>query len=319
MKKFIVLIALVFVIFAAFTGCAKEVKNDTPTKIATLAGPSGMGLINLMDDSAMYEVTVYTTPDQVTPLIISGEVDIATVPSNLAAVLYAKTNKEVTILSSNTLGVLYIVENGDSVKTIADLRGKTLYVSGQGASPEYVIDDVLMKNGLTPGVDVQIEFVATHADLANMVVAGDAPIAMLPEPFVSTVIAKNSNVKSKISLNDEWQKIYGEGNGLPLTATIVRNSYLAENPDRVTQFMQDYSASVEYVNTNTTQAAQKIVDKGIVGAVPIAQAAIPRCGICFVSGQDCKSQFSEYFNVLFEGNPESVGGALPDDAIYYIP
>jgi len=313
---FLVITSLTIFLFA---GCTKK-QTAEPLQAATLAGPSGMGLIKMIDSAdTAYNITVYTAPDQITPKILNGEVDIATIPSNLAAVLYAKTNGAVSILASNTMGVLYLVENGGTVNSIADLEGKKIYSSGQGASPEFVFNEILSRYDLTPGENVEIEYVANHSDLANMILSGTAQIAVLPEPFVSAVTLQNPNIVSKISLNHEWEQIFGEGMGLALTATVVRNDYLQQNPKLVKQFMKDYADSVKFVNSDTDQAALLMAEHKIVASDKIALQAIPRSGISFVTGEECRDMFRKYFQVLYEGNPQSVGGALPDDAIYYIP
>ncbi len=213
------------------------------------------------------------------------------------------------------MGVLYILENGDTVNSIADLEGKTLYATGQGATPEYVLQKILDENGLT---GVEITFMGAHADLANAMAAGDVDIALLPEPFVSTVLAKNSDVKVKIDINEEWQKIYGEDAGMPMGVSVVSSEF-AENAAAMEKLIADYSDSVEYVVSDPEAASEDIEAQGIVGSKTIAASAIPRCGISFITGENCKSILEDYFSVMYESNPDSLGGKIPDDNFYYLP
>ena len=288
--------------------------EDNPLTVATLAGPTGMGMIQLFDNPA-YEVGLLTSPDQITPKVISGEVSVATIPSNLAAVLYNKMQGGIKIVSVSTMGVLYIVENGDTVNSIEDLAGKTLYATGQGATPEYALNKILKENGLE---DVTVEYMGAHADLANAVAAGDVSLALLPEPFVSSVLAQNTDVTVKLDINEEWRKIFGEDAGMPMGVTIVSDA-LASDTASMSQLIADYTASVDYVLAETDRAAADIAAKQIVGAEAVAKAAIPRCGISFITGKECKAILDDYFQVMFDSNPQSVGGTIPDDGIYYLP
>ena len=317
MKKLLFTLLALIVLAAGAAGCAGNapaISEENPVSVATLAGPTGMGMIQMFDNAA-YDIRLYTSPDQISPKIINGEAAIAAVPSNLAAVLYNKTEGAIQVAAVNTMGVLYILENGDTVSSIADLAGKTVYATGQGATPEYVLNKILAENGLD---DVTVEYMGAHADLANAMAAGDVTLALLPEPFVSVVLAGNSDVAVKIDINEEWQKIYGEEAGIPMGVTVVSTA-MAENKAAMDQLFIDNSASVEYVVSDIENASQDIADKGIVGSAGIAASAIPRCGISFVTGEACKAMLQDYFDVMFESNPKSVGGALPDDDFYYMP
>lgn len=298
----------------AAESAAPSFDESNPTAVATLAGPTGMGMIQMFENPA-YDISLQASPDEITPKIISGEVSVATIPSNLAAVLYNKMQGGISIVAVNTMGVLYILENGDTVNSVEELAGKTIYATGQGSTPEYALNKILAANGLE---DVTVEYMGAHADLANAMAAGEVKLALLPEPFVSTVLAKNADVKVKVDINAEWQKIFGEDAGMPMGVTVVSNKF-AENKADMDKLIADYSASVSYVTTDPGAAAEDIVAKGIVGAAPVAKAAIPRCGISFITGEACKAILDDYFAVMFESNPDSLGGAIPDDAIFYMP
>lgn len=322
MKKILLIVLAALMAATLFSACATPASNGgspvlndgSPVKVATLAGPTGMGVIKLLSSSA-YDVTLLANPDEISPKIINGEVDVATIPSNLAAVIYNKTKGGIRTVAVNTMGVLYILENGDTVNSVADLAGKTIYATGQGSSPEYVLNKILDANGLK---NVTVQFMGAHADLANAMAAGSVNLALLPEPFVSTVLAKNSDVKVKIDINKEWKSIFGEGAGIPMGVTVVSRKFVQDKA-AVDKLMAELKESAEYVASDMSSAASDIAQAGIVGSKEIAESAIPRCGISFITGADCKAMLEDYFDVMFESNPKSLGGALPDDDFYYMP
>ena len=314
MKKITILIVALLLVLSALAGCAGVSPSADPVSVATMAGPAGIGMISLFSNSD-YDVSLFTAPEQLSPKIINGEVDVAAVPGNLAAVLYNKMEGGLRIIGVNTMGVLYILENGDSIHSLSDLAGKTIYATGQGATPEYVLEKVLAENGLA---DVNVEYMAVHADLANALAAGEVSIALLPEPFVSTVLAKNSDVSVKIDINQEWQAIFGPGTGIPMGVTVVSEAF-AQDDAAMSRLIEDYSASVAFVNSDIDAAAAAIADQKIVPSAAIAAAAIPRCEISLITGQQCKDILSDYFEVMLQSDPKSIGGALPDDDIYYMP
>ncbi len=307
MKKLLAMLTAAILLLAM--GCAKA--PSQPVNIAALKGPTGMGISFMMDDIERYNIELQDAPDVVVGKFVSGEIDIAAVPINLAAILYNKTGGNVVMLNLDTLGVLYIVENGDSVHSLSDLAGKTVYASGEGASPQYVMDYLLAQNGLTDQVDV--EYVGEHTALAAMVASGEAEIALLPEPFVSAVTVKNPDTRVALDLNEAWES--ASGTKLVIGVYIVSRTFYNEHPSQVENFLKDYAASVELVNTSA-DAAQKIADLGIVGSAEIAERAIPRSYVVSITGDEMKSAASAMLDVLFAANPASVGGALPGDDLY---
>ena len=307
MKKLLAILTLAVMLFAL--GCAKAPAE--PVNVAALKGPTGMGISYMMDDKTKYNVELQDAPDVVVGKFVNGEIDIAAVPLNLAAVLYNKTEGNVVLLNLDTLGVLYIVENGNTVNSIADLAGKTIYASGEGATPQYVLDYLLAQNGLTDKVTVK--YVGEHTALAAMVASGEAQIALLPEPFVSAVTVKNPDVRVALDLNSAWEE--ASGTKLVMGVYIASRTFYNEHPDQVKAFLADYAASVEKVNTSA-DAAQKIADLGIVGSAAIATQAIPRSYIVSITGDEAKTAASAVLNVLFTANPKSVGGKLPGDDLY---
>ena len=299
---------------------------ETQVNVTALKGPTAMGMVKLMDeaesgavDGNVYAFTVAAAIDEVTPKIVKGETDIAAVPANLASVLYQNTKGEVQVLAVNTLGVIYIVESGDSVKSVEDLRGKTIYASGKGATPEYALNYILSENGIDPTKDVTIEWKSEHTECLAALLAEDNAIAMLPQPFVTTAQMKSDRIQVRLDLTAEWDAVQQDSDApsqLITGALVVRRQFAQENPEAVEAFLKSYAESVEYVNANVEEAAQLVGKYEIVPAA-VAQKAIPACNIVCITGADMQQKLSGYLNVLFEQNPKAVGGALPADDFYY--
>ncbi len=304
------------------TGALAE---DSVTVMA-LKGPTAMGMVSFMNEvdqgeitEENYEFQIAASPDEVSPAIVQGTVDIAAVPANLASVLYQKTDGGVQVLSINTLGVLYLVGNGDTIQDISELKGKTIYASGKGATPEYALNYILKENGLIPGEDVQIEWKSEHTECVAALTEHPDEIALLPQPFVTTAQSKNSSLQVVLDLTDEWDKIQEKNNGnssLVTGVTIVRTEFAQEHPEVLKDFMEHYEESVSFVNSNTEEAARLIGGYDIVPE-EIAKKALPECNIVCIDGNEMKEKLSGYLAVLEQENPQAVGGALPADEFYY--
>lgn len=305
----------------------------TNVRVTALKGPTAMGMVKLMEDAeagalhgnndtlSKYEFTIAASIDEVTPKLIQGGTDIAAVPANLAAVLYNTTNAEIQVLAVNTLGVLYIVDTGDSVHSPEDLKGKTIYASGKGATPEYALNYILSANGIDPEKDVTIEWKTEHSEcVAALAAAQDqGGIALLPQPFVTTAQSKNDKIRIALDLTEEWEKLQQDKenpSALITGALVARTDFIKENPEAVKAFMDDYKSSVEYVNADISEASQLIEKYDIVPAA-VAQKALPYCNIVFIEGSELKDKLSGYLSVLMEQNPKSVGGVMPTDDFYY--
>ena len=294
--------------------------------VMALKGPTAMGMVKFMDDadkgeidSENYTFSIAASADEVTPKLVQGETDIAAVPANLASVLYQKTNGGEEVLAVNTLGVLYIVENGESVQSVADLKGKTIYASGKGSTPEYALDYILSSNGIDPEKDVTIEWKSEHSECVAAITSQENGIAMLPQPFVTTAETKNPSIRTALDLTEEWDKVQQnetQKSALITGVVVARSEFVDNNPDAVKDFMTRYEESVDYVNGNVEDAAQLVGNYDIVTA-EVAQKALPECNIVFISGDEMKEQLSGYLAVLKEQNPESVGGDVPGDDFYY--
>lgn len=316
MKRIVAMITAAVMLFslAAFAACSKK-QDDTEIRIAALKGPTGMGMVKLADKQNYpnYTVSIEASPDALNPRIISGEVDVAAVPVNLASVLYNKLDGDISVLAVSTLVVLYVVEAGSEVNSVADLAGKTVYATGQGATPEYILNYLLDKNGVAGSVEVN--YVGEHAALATMLADGSAEIGMLPEPNVTSTLAGNDNLRIALNLTEEWNKVCSTE--LVQGVVIARKSFVNEHPEAIEQFLREYEKSSAFVNENIDEAAKLIVDAGILGNVEIAKKAIPNCNISFSKGEAMHKAVEGMLTVLFEANPKSIGGKLPDKDFYY--
>ena len=319
MKKTALLI-LALVLAFSVSGCSEnkaEIGNE-PINVTMLKGPTGIGAVKLMEESEKnetdgnYNINVSAAADDAMAKIISGEVDIAAVPTNIAPLIYNKTNGNIAVLAVNTLGVLYIVENGDSIHTIKDLEGKTIYSSGQGAVPEYVLNYLLEKNNVE---NVNIVYMTEHAEVAAALADGRADIALLPEPNVTAVIMKNSEIRIAVDVNDEWKKT--NGSELAMGCIVAGKEFIDENKEAVDIFLKEYSESIDYVNNNVSEAAELVEKYGIMASSDAAVKAIQNCNIVYKEKDEMKTMLEAFYDVLYKANPKSVGGEIPDTELYY--
>ena len=284
-------------------------------KVGMLKGPTGMGAAWLMDQSEQgltlnsYEFTVAGAPDELTGQLIQGGLDIAALPTNAISSLYNKTEGKIVCLGVNTLGVLYILENGESISSIKDLDGKTILASGKGSTAESVLVHLIAKNGI--GAD--IHFASEHTEAATLAMTGEYDIVMLPEPFVTNVIGKSENFRVALNLSEEWNNLTGEV--LTMGGIAVRKEFLEQNPEAVAEFVKDYGMSIEFTNANPSEAAA-LIEKYEIAAAAVAEKAIPRCNIVWLYGEEYKTVLKNFLSVLHEGNPTSVGGAMPGEDFY---
>ena len=264
-----------------------------------------------------YEVTLGSDPaNDIVPRLTNGELDIAAIPTNLAATLYNRTDGGIKLLALNTLGVLHILENGDTVNSLADLEGRTLYATGQGSNPEYVLNYLLEANGLDPAADVDIQWLASEELTARMA-SGDIDLCMLPVPAATTVMMQNSDVRDAIDLNDAWTESGAQGT-FTMGCLVARTEWLEDNSELVPGILEEYAASIDYANSNPEEAAALIEQYGIVPKAAVAQAAIPQANMVCIPGEDMKG-IADYYQVLFDADPTSIGGAIPGEDFYYIP
>ena len=288
-------------------------------RVASLKGPTTMGMVRMIKDdeqTGAYEFTVAGAADEVVPLLVKGDVDIALIPANLAAVLYGRTEGKVGVKAINTLGVLYIVEAGDSIHSVGDLKGKTICATGKGTTPEYALRTVLTAAGMDPEKDVTIEYKSEATEAAAALAAGQATVAMLPQPFVTAALAQNEGLRVALSLTEAWDQVMTDGSALVTGVVAVRRDFAQSNPEALEAFMEAYRASTAFVNENPEEASEWIADLGIVAKAGIALKAIPACNIVCIEGEEMQSKLSGYLNALYNQDPASVGGALPLDDFY---
>ncbi len=303
-----------------------EMADPIDVNVMALKGPTAMGMVEFMNEADSgtitdnnYHFNITAATDEVSAALAQGTTDIAAVPANLASVLYNNTEGGVQVLAINTLGVLYIVESGDTVHSVEDLRGKTIYASGKGNTPEAALNYVLTQNGIDPSTDVTIEWKSEQAECLSALMAEENAIAMLPQPFVTTAQAQSENLRVALDLTEEWDALQADSetpSTLVTGVVVARTTFVEEHPEVVSAFLDHYQESVDYVNSNVEEAAQLVGQYEIVTA-EVAQKALPECNIVFIEGDEMKEKLSGYLSVLFEQNPQSVGGALPDDAFYF--
>ena len=319
----------------------EEEEAPVTMRVAAMTGPTGMGLVKLMSQAGAplaegaemsaismaaledagtregeYAFTLAGTADEISPLLIKGELDAACVPANLASVLYSKTEGEIVTLGINTLGVLYVVDKGDSIQSLADLKGKTIVSAGKGSVPEYGLRYLLAQNGIDPDRDLTIEWKSEQAECVAALASGVAEIAVMPQPYVTVAQSKVEGLRIAVSLTEEWAKL-DNGSAMLTGVVVARKSFIEEYPAKTAAFMEDYAASVEWVNANVSDAASLVGAYGIVAA-GVAEKALPYCNIVCITGGEMKDMLSGYLAALAEQAPQAVGGAVPADDFYFV-
>ena len=320
----IVLVIIGGAIWAAIsTGSGKGAEEAVTIRVGSMKGPTSMGLLYTMEDAEAgktennYQFQVVTAADELLPLMIKGEMDIALVPANVASVLYNKTEGGICVIDINTLGVLYMVSGDTNLQSIADLQGKTIYLTGKGTTPDYVLQYILSQNGLS-AQDCTLEYKSEATEVAALLAEDPDAIGLLPQPFVTAACAQNEALSIIFDMNEEWEKVQGEGGSRMVTGvTVVRKEFLEENENAVKTFLAEHEASAAAINADPAGGATLVVEAGIVAKEPIAQKAIPFCHIVSITGEDMKQALSGYLQVLYDQSPEAVGGSLPGDDFYY--
>lgn len=314
MKKILALF-LAAVMLICMAACSKNEKTGVTVNIGVLKGPTGMGAAWLMDQNEQglsansYNFTIAGAPDVLTGQLISGDMDMAALPTNAISTLYNKTEGKITVLGVNALGVLYVLENGDRINSVADLEGKTILASGQGSTAEYVLNYILEQNG----VSAEIFWASEHSEAATLALSGEYDIVMLPEPFVTTVTTKNGSFRVALDLTREWEAL--GGGELTMGGIAVRTEFLEAHPDAVKAFVKEYANSVAFTNAQPADAA-KLIAKYEIAAEEIAKNAIPRCNIVWLHGENYKAKLENFLGVVYEANPAGIGGKMPGDDFY---
>lgn len=327
MKSFITKIKVCIIVVSVFltlTGCSESAAKTSEVKIniGSLKGPTTIGILNLMEqcekdgENSQYTFTMATTADELLPKMISKELDIALIPANVASILYNKTNGGIVVLDINTLGVLYAVSADTDIKDIADLRGKDIFVTNKGTTPDYCLQFLLEANGI--GLDeVNIEYKSEAAEVAALLAENDDAVGILPQPFVTVATAKSEKLKSVINLSDAWDKAAEGSSRLVTGVTVVRKDFLLENKEAVELFMERQKESVNLAVTDLDTTAELIAEKGIIEKPEIAKKALPACNIVYIDKNDMKSALQGYIEALAQKDIKSVGGKIPDEDFYY--
>ncbi len=319
--KILALMLATLMVILPLASCSKP-DSSLEMKIYFLNGTTALGASKLICDAKSgnvdmnYKIEVFPSADSITGAIVSGECVIAALPTNAAANLYKKSEGKVQLLAVNTLGVLYLLSNGEDVTDFASLKGKTIYLPGAGSNPEYITAALLKANGLSEGEVILDTTTYPSPDaLATAVGAGEAKLAVLPEPKVTVVMQSNQNVKVAMNFTEKWEAVYGE-NTLAQGCLVVNTAFAKEHPNEVSKFLDDYKASVEYISSGSDDAINTIVEAGILPNAPIAKKALPNCNICFIEGKAMKDSVSVFYEKLYQSNNKSIA-AIPDDNFYY--
>lgn len=326
--------ALIFsLMMLLVTGCSSNQTSPSPqagtpvveevvVNIAVITGPTALGMIKLIDeepslgDNVTTHYEIVLSPDILVSKLLSGEFDIAALPTNLAATLYNK-GAGYQLLAMNTWGVLYIVSTDTSISSWDDLKGRTINTFGRGATPDVVLRYLLSANSIDPDKDVTIDYsIPQQTGLASAMIAGKVDTALLPEPLVTMVTTKNSDLKIVIDLQSEWEKIHGADIPMAQGSLVVRKEFAEKNPEIVAAFLTLYEESISWVNTNPEQAGV-LVEKHIGIPAKIAEKAIPRSNIRFMTAMDARQPVERYLEVLYNFSPRTVGGKMPDEGFYY--
>ncbi len=300
-----------------------EPAEPVTVRVGALKGPTAMGLVGLLEKSAAgltgnhYELTLAGSADELTPLLVKGELDVIAAPVNLGAVLYQNTEGSVLLAAVNTLGVVYIVENdGEEVRTIEDLAGKTVYATGKGSTPEYSLRYLLKQHGIDADTDLTIEWKSEPNEVVALMKQEGHAIAMMPQPYVTVAGTQLENLRVAVNLTEVWDEL-DNGSAMITAGLLVRKAFADENPEALRTMLAEYAESVDFVNGNVDEAAELMEKYDIIKA-GVAKKAIPYCSLVCITGGEMKGMTEGYFGVLFEQNPKAVGGALPGEDFYLI-
>lgn len=323
MKKILTVLILLFSVVFVFAQPVDEKSEEkTVIRVASLKGPTAMGLVKLMEDASVepetlknnYEFTIESAPDMIVPLLAKNDVDIASIPANLASILYNNTGK-VRVIAVNTLGVLYLVgDKSLSINSVEDLRNKTIYSAGKGSTPQYALEAILKGYNLVDGKDCYIEWKSEHSECVASLKNDKDALALLPQPFATAALMQNDNLSLCADLNELWKDL----TGVPLITgcTVVTTSFLEKNKSAVDSFLAEYKKSADWVNSNIEEASLLIEKNDIIKA-QIAKKAIDKCNIVVWTGDEMKNSLSIYLDALYNENPKSVGGSVPSEEFYY--
>lgn len=302
-----------------------DTDNNGPLRIGSLKGPTSMGLVHLMEQAekgeaqGAYDFQMVTAADELLGSILSGELDIALLPANMSSILFNKTDHNINVLNINTLGVLYVVSADESIKTAADLKGKTICLTGKGTTPDYALQYILKGSGLS-AEDVTLEYKSEAAEVAAILKEKPESVGLLPQPFVTVAMTQNDSLKMVLDLTKEWEAAAGENGGSLVTGvTVCSSGLLKSRAEELSVFLSEQKESALFANENVSEAAELVAKFGILEKAPVAQKAIPYSSITYIDGEEMKAKLSGYLQALYDMDPKSVGGKLPTEDFYYLP
>ena len=322
-RKMLILAVMAVLLLGALAGCGQR-EEPAAVRVGGLKGPTSMGLVFLREQAQSgqaaqeYEFTMAVAADELLPLMIKGELDIALIPANVASVLYNKTEGGVSVIDINTLGVLYLVSGDNTIDSMESLRGRTVYLTGKGTTPDYVLQYLLRANGIDPS-ECTLEYRSEATEVAALLAEQPQAAGLLPQPFVTVACAQNEELDVVLDMNQQWNLAQGEGSSMVTGVTVVRNAFLQEHPGAVQSFLEEHAASVRAIQEDPDKGAQLVVAAEIITKEPIARKAIPQCNITYIDGEEMRQALSGYLQVLFEQDPASVGGKVPGEEFYYVP
>ncbi len=325
-NKYISCIAVFLMICCIFSGCRISESNDYNTQnekinVAVLKGPTGIGMLKLMQNSednsakTINSISLYNEPSEIAAKLSNNEIDIAALPTNMAASLYAKTNHSIKMLNVNTLGTLYVVSTNENINSFEKLKGNKLYMAGKGSTPEYVLQYLLEKNNISKD-DVNIEYKSNHSEVLTLLLAGQIETAVLPEPFATQAVMYGENISKVLDINEEWEKISDNGSILAMGCLVARNEFIENNKEALNDFLSDYEGSVSFANSDIESTAV-LADKYGIMPYDVAKLSIPSCGMVYITSDNMINKTDEFFKVLYGYDPKSIGGVLPDKEFYY--
>ena len=308
-----------FLLAIASLSCAAAQQTPSEIRIAGLKGPTSIGMLELIHDAPVLDGTatkfeIVTTPDLMVSRILSGSTDVAFLPINLAANLYAK-GVPIVLAATTGDGVIYLVTSLPGITTIRDLAGRKVYNAERGSTPEFVLDYLLERNGIDPVNGLTVDYSFSHIELAQQIAAGRIDTAVLPEPFATMAMAQNPKLHIAIDLQKAWEQAVGSSSPYPTSAMVVRRSVAEQHPALVSALLGAERQSIDWVNANP-QEAGALAEKYIGLPAAIVARAMPRLNLRFVSAQASKTEVDRFLRILSSFSPASVGGKLPDAHFY---
>jgi NitT/TauT family transport system substrate-binding protein len=314
---------VLFLLLPGFVFGLGHLENREVVVVESLRGPTGLGIAKLAGDNPILpgdfdvEYRFSSAPDVTVSNVLSGEADIAALPTNVAARLYS-AGVPYRILAVNTLGVLYIVSTDPAIEDLGDLEGRELLVSGRGANPDIILRALLEGRGIDPDEDLAIRY-ANHTEAAQLLLSGREQSALLPEPFVTRVLQQSPGARIAVDIQEEWQRQLGAGSTIGLGCIVVHNRLVEEEPAFVATFLEEYLASVEWVRSNPEQAGPIVEELGVGFTAEEAREAIPRANLVGLFGVEAYRAIDPYFRALYAFDPASLGGSLPGQDLFVMP